>query len=166
MNDENAVVSGVEEARKAVKQAIYDGADCIKVAVGAYGLHRSVEEMKATVDEAHRAGKKVAAHTVGDPDARTAVEAGVDSIEHGYGIRDATLQNVAAQGIFLVLTEPDFESDDVWENLYKMTPEQVARMRDRRGKRIAAAMRAGVRIAFGSDAYTRNPTWSRGWVAL
>src|SRR5262249_39756552 len=59
-------VSGVEEARKAVRQAFYDGADCIKVIVDSGPLTLSLNEMKTIVEEAHRVGKKVAAHAIGD----------------------------------------------------------------------------------------------------
>ncbi len=165
-SEEFAFVSGTEEARKAVRTALSDGADCIKIYVNSTASILSLEEVKIIADEAHRAGKKVAAHTVGDLGARTAVEAGVDSIEHGYFIADATLKTMAAKGIFLVLTEPDFESDDLWMRAYGMTSDQVEGMRKRRFGRVAQALKAGVRVAFGSDAYTRNPTWSRGLAAL
>ena len=108
----------------------------------------------------------MAAHSVGDAAARAAIEAGVDSIEHGYFMNEATLKEMARKGIFLVLTEPDMENDAVWMNLYGMTREELERMRKRRYGRVEQATKAGVRVAFGSDAYTRNPTWSRGMAAL
>ncbi len=165
-SEQNVFVSGTEEARRAVRTAFADGADCIKIYANRGKGIFSAEEMKVIVDEAHRMGKKVGAHTVGDLAAKTAVDAGVDSIEHGYFIAEATLKTMAAKGTFLVMTEPDMESDDVWKSLYGMTPDELERMRKRRYGRVEQALKAGVRVAFGSDAYTRNPTWTRGMAAL
>lgn len=165
-SEEFAFASGPDEVRKAVRQAVSDGADCIKIYVSLFGSVLSPEEVKVATDEAHRAGKRIAAHAVGDPAAKTAVDAGVDSIEHGYFIAEATLKSMAEKGTFLVLTEPDMESDDVWKSASGMTPDEVERMRKRRYGRVEQALKAGVRVAFGSDAYTRNPTWSRGMTTL
>ncbi len=66
IEQEYVAVSGVEEARRAVRQALYDGADCIKVIVNTGRRVLSLEEMKTIVDEAHRVGRPVAAHAIGD----------------------------------------------------------------------------------------------------
>ena len=84
IEQEYVVISGVEDARRAVRQAFYDGADVIKVIVNTGPRVVSLEEMRVIVDEAHRVGKRVAAHTTTDQAARIAADAGVNSIEHGY----------------------------------------------------------------------------------
>jgi len=163
--EEFAFVSGVDDARKAVRRALSDGADCIKIYVNWTASMLSSEEVKIIVEEAHRAGKKVAAHAVGDPATQVAVDSGVDSVEHGYFIAEATLKTMAAKGIFLVLTEPE---ENWGEDERGMTPdqrEQLERMRKRRSGRVQAALNAGVRVAFGSDAYYHNAR-GRGVAAL
>jgi imidazolonepropionase-like amidohydrolase len=69
---EYVVISGAEEARRAVRQALYDGADAIKVIVDTYPRVLSLEELKVIVEEAHRVGKKVAAHAIMDMPIRLA----------------------------------------------------------------------------------------------
>src|SRR5207237_8548318 len=88
IEQEYAVISGVEEARRAVRQALYDGADCIKVIVNTGPRIVSLDEMKVIVEEAHRVNSKVAAHAIGDQATRIAAEAGVDSSEHAYVVAD------------------------------------------------------------------------------
>ena len=81
---EYAVVDGADDARGAVRQAMYDGADVIKVIVNTNPRVLSLAEMQAIVDEAHGQGRRVAAHATDDASVRVAAEAGVDSIEHAY----------------------------------------------------------------------------------
>ncbi|MBB1059560.1 amidohydrolase family protein [Lysobacter spongiae] len=139
-------VDGPEQARRAVRQAIHDGADWIKVIVNSDSLMLSPGEMEAIVDEAHRAGVQVAAHaTHGDAAAMIAVQAGVDSIEHGYTISDDVLAVMARKHIALVPTDsPTAEHHRA---------------------RIRRAVAAGIRIAIGSDAYYRADGLTRGQVA-
>ena len=166
IEQEYVVVSGVEEARRAVRQAIYDGADCIKVIVGVGPRLLSPEEMKAIVEEAHRAGRRVAAHAVDDQTARIAAEAGVDSVEHAYTISDDVLKLMAEKHIFLVPTDGTVES---YLETGDMTPEQYKQAAvwkkpfvERNQQRLKRAMNAGVRIAAGSDVYYRRPRKTRG----
>ena len=105
LEQEYVVISGVEEARRAVRQAFYDGADCIKVIVNTGPRVVSLEELKVIVEEAHRVNRKVSAHAIGDAATRVAAEAGVDSIEHAYTIPDDALKLMAAKKIFLVPTD-------------------------------------------------------------
>jgi imidazolonepropionase-like amidohydrolase len=103
----------------------------------------SSEELRAIVDEAQRADKPVAAHaTDGDRAALLAAEAGVASIEHAYTVSDTVLRLMAAKGIVLVPTDAA----------------GVARYQ----ARIQRALRAGVRIAIGSDLYYADPARTRG----
>lgn len=146
IEQEYVAVSGADEARRAVRQAIYDGADCIKVIVNAGARMLSLEEMRAIVDEAHRAKRKVAAHaTDGDAAALIAAEAGVDSIEHAYTISEKVLTLMAEKKIFLVPT------DAAGVERYKA--------------RIQRAIKAGVRIAIGSDLYYEVSGVTRGQLA-
>lgn len=143
LNQEYVQISGVEEARKAVRQAIYDGADCIKVIANSGARKLSLEEMKVIVEEAKRANLPVAVHaTDGDGPAMTAVEAGVSSIEHGYTVSENVLNLMAKKNIFLVPTDAF----------------GVAKYQER----IKRALKAGVRIAIGSDLYYEYPGKTRG----
>jgi imidazolonepropionase-like amidohydrolase len=136
-------VSGAGEARKAVRQAIFDGADCIKVIVNNNRLSLDADELSAIVEEAKRAGLPVAAHaTNGDGPALLAIRAGVNSIEHGYTLSEEVLKLMAKQGIYLVPTDaPGVE---------------------RYQQRIRRALAAGVKIAFGSDIYYVDKQKNRG----
>jgi imidazolonepropionase-like amidohydrolase len=146
IEQEYVPVSGAEDARRAVRQAIYDGADCIKVIVNVGPRVLSLEEMKVVVEEAHRANRRVAAHaTDGDAAALIAAEAGVDSIEHAYTISEKVLNLMAEKKIFLVPTDVP----------------GVAKYQ----ARIQRAVKAGVRIAIGSDLYYQYTGKTRGQVA-
>ncbi len=95
VEEEYVPISGVEDARRATRNAFAEGANCIKVIAEIGGVKLSVDELKIIVSEAHAAHRTVAAHA-GSPDGtRNAAEAGVDSIEHAYDISDQTLQLMA-----------------------------------------------------------------------
>ncbi|RFS16282.1 amidohydrolase family protein [Emticicia sp. C21] len=139
-------INSIDDARKAVRQAIYDGADCIKIIVNNGRLVLSEEELTAIVDEAKRAGLKVAAHaTNGDGPSLLAIKAGVSSIEHGYTLSSEVLQLMAEKNIYLVPTD--------------------AQGVERYQKRIQRAVAAKVKIAFGSDLYYYNASITRGQMA-
>jgi imidazolonepropionase-like amidohydrolase len=100
------LADGPDECRRAVREMMRAGADVIKVASsgGPRSMvpHFSQHELEAVVDESHRMGFRVACHALGAEAIRNAVLAGVDSIEHGYGIDRATADVMAQRGIFLV----------------------------------------------------------------
>lgn len=145
LSQEYIQISGVEEARKAVRQAIYDGADCIKVIANTGPRRLSLEEMKVIVEEAKQANLPVAVHaTDGDGPSMTAAEAGVSSIEHAYTVSEAVLNLMAQKNIFLVPTDAS----------------GVAKYQER----IKRALKAGVQIAIGSDIYYEFPGKTRGQV--
>jgi imidazolonepropionase-like amidohydrolase len=171
IEEEYVVIAGADEARRAVRQAFYDGADCIKVIVNTGPRVISLDEMKVIVEEAHRVGKKVAAHAIGDLATRIAADAGVESVEHAYSIPDDALKTMAEKRIFLVPTDPDVEQmDEILKSRAHMTAEQIAAAKNKRTSaakaRIDRAIKAGVRIASGSDMYYDNPTWGRGSASL
>ena len=167
---EYVAISGVEEARRAVRQALYDGADCIKVIVNTDPRVLSLDELKVIVEEAHRQGKTVAAHAIGDDATRIAARAGVNSIEHAYTIPDDVLKLMATGQIFLVPTDYPAEFyTSAFAVPASATPEQ--RQQNEKdaqdfaasnNKRLARALKAGVRIAAGSDEYYQLPGKTRG----
>ena len=119
---EEGIANGVDEIRKAVRYQIKHGAELIKVCCsgGVMSLtgppgaqHYSDEELRAIVDEAHRRGMRVAAHTHGAEAVKHAVEAGIDCIEHGFLIDDEAIALMVERGTFLVSTRRLAEGMDV-----------------------------------------------------
>ncbi|TDC71824.1 amidohydrolase family protein [Actinomadura sp. GC306] len=157
---EEGIANGVDEIRKAVRYQIKHGAQLIKVCcsggvmshTGLPGAqHYSDEELRAIVDEAHRRGLRVAAHTHGADAVRAAVEAGIDCIEHGFLIDDDAIQMMVENGTFLVPTTYLTDGMDV----SKAAPElraKAAEMFPRARTSVLAAYKAGVKIAVGTDA--------------
>jgi imidazolonepropionase-like amidohydrolase len=173
IEQEYVVISGVEEARRAVRQAFYDGADCIKVIVNTGTRVVSLEELKVIVEEAHRVNRKVAAHAIGDLATRIAAEAGVDSIEHAYTIPDDALQMMARKKIYLVPTDYPAEFYANFGASGTQTPEQrrqaeegAKRFASSNQARLARAVKMGVPIAAGSDEYYNVPGMTRGRASL
>src|SRR5207253_575104 len=104
---------GPEDVRKAVREQLKAGADCIKlVATGGVmtpgvnpgSQQLSDEELRAGIDEAHKAGRKVAAHAHGAEGVKAAVLAGVDSIEHGSFMTDESMALMRERGTFYSVT--------------------------------------------------------------
>jgi imidazolonepropionase-like amidohydrolase len=152
------------EMRQAVREQIRRGADYIKVmATGARSVERedpepaqmTREEIDAVVDEAHRMGLRVAAHAEGLAGTRMAVEAGVDTIEHGFSLHRAPdlLDRMAERGTVLVPTLSTFH--DLAERFARdFAPALVAqaeRQRDEAYQTLVAAKIAGVTLAMGYD---------------
>jgi imidazolonepropionase-like amidohydrolase len=154
------LIDGPVEARKAAREQLDHGADWIKV----YMTHRSwvdeqgalvsqptltVEELKAVVDEAHGWRKKVACHAYSGIGLQRALDGGCDTIEHGLDLTDAQIAQMVKQGTWLVPTLAVYYDD--WA-----PPDTPAGMRDRKraavhGVSFQKALRAGVKIAFGTD---------------
>ena len=172
IEQEYAVVSNPDEARRAVRQAFYDGADVIKVIVNTGPRVVSLDEMKAIVEEAHRVGRTVAAHAIGDTATRIAAEAGVTSIEHAYTIPDEVLRMMAQKGIYLVATDypAEFYVDAFAASLTaeqkRQRLEGATQFAKSNGERLMRAVRAGVKVAFGSDEYYNAPGRTRGQSSL
>jgi imidazolonepropionase-like amidohydrolase len=174
VEQEFAVVNGAAEARRAVREATYAGADVIKAVIDAGPRVLTLEEMKAIVDEAHRSKIKVAVHATTELGTRTAVEAGADSIEHATIISDQTLQMMKERGIFLVPT--DFTAATIRTIVLtprNPSPEELADLEaflkgyaETVPQRLRRAMKIGVKIAAGSDMLFKFPGKTRGQASL
>jgi imidazolonepropionase-like amidohydrolase len=168
VEQEYVPIANVDEARRAVQQAFFDGADCIKVIVNTGPRVVSLEEMKAIVEEAHRVHKKVAAHAIGDDATRIAAEAGVDSIEHAYVVPDDVLKMMAEKKIFLVPTDYPAEIYNLFieasvTGLERKNQEAgMKKLAEGNADRLRRAIAAGVRIAAGSDEYYQMGDRTRG----
>jgi imidazolonepropionase-like amidohydrolase len=155
------LVDGPDNARQAVREQISHGADWIKVySDRSYRVRQdgvlddiptfTLEELRAIVDEAHRERHKVASHAMALNGVHNSVEAGVDTIEHGNYIAEEDLKAMAGRGIFYVPTifvgeyvaqGRAAEGAPVWVKMIQIHEETFRR-----------AMKAGVKIAFGTDA--------------
>ena len=154
-------VDGPEDGRKAVREQISHGVDWIKVYSDRSYYVRpdgvlddvptfTLEELKAIVDEAHRERRKVASHASALNGVHNSVEAGVDTIEHGQYIADADLKTMVAHGTYYVPTlfVGEYVAEGraaagakVWLDMVRIHEDTFSR-----------ALKAGVKIAFGTDA--------------
>jgi imidazolonepropionase-like amidohydrolase len=159
IEEEYVTIRGAESARQAVRQALYDGAGCIKVIVNGTPANVTLEEMKAIVEEAHTAGVKVGAHAIGYKATRIAAEAGVDSIEHAYVVDDDVLKMMARKRIYLVPTDGTLQTlEDMTFGTRQPSAEErskvakeVKPLMEQQQERLKRAMKMGVPIAAGSD---------------
>ena len=158
---EEGIANGVPEVRKAVRYQIKHGAQLIKIsASGGVMSHNtpvgaqqySDEELDAIVDEAHRAGLRVAAHAHGDQGIRACIRAGVDCIEHGSLASDDTLQLMVEQGTFLVPTSYLAEGLAVARAGDPIHQKKAAEVFPWAKETLRKAIKTGVKIACGSDA--------------
>jgi imidazolonepropionase-like amidohydrolase len=145
----------VYEIRKAVRQNIYYGADLIKLVADNSDYHYSVEELRAAVDEAHHAGRAVAVHVLGGEAASNVIEAGVDSIEHGFFLTDEQLRRMKEKGMFLSGT--DFPTAHFEAGQIGGAKIMGAAIVDR----LTRAYKIGVKMAFGTDIVTDAPNETR-----
>lgn len=154
------IVDGPVESRKAAREQLAHGADWIKV----YMTHRSwvgkngelisqptltLEELRAIVDETHGWGRKVACHAYGGIGLQRALDGGCDSIEHGLDITDAEIAQMLKQGTWYCPTIAAYYT--AWA-----PADTPAGKRDRKRASVhegsfRKALKAGVKIAFGTD---------------
>jgi imidazolonepropionase-like amidohydrolase len=151
---------GPEEIRKAVRRNIYYGAGVIKLVADNNPYHYSIDEFRAAVDEAHRAGIPVAVHVYSGDALDNAIEAGVDSIEHGFDLTDAQLGRMKAKGMFLVGTDFPRKHLDIVGTSGGILPEPAV-LAPKIIDRLRRAHRIGVRMAFGSDTVIDMPGRTR-----
>jgi imidazolonepropionase-like amidohydrolase len=154
---EYRIVRGAEDARQAVREHVYHGADVIKLYSNSSPnkTFLSVAEMKAVVEEAHLYHLPVTAHATTDLAVQRALEAGVDAIEHGYVITDATLRNMKKRRVFLVPTDMDLSlaTKQVEKLRLGLSHEDIQALARPYHERLRRAEQVGVRIAAGSDMY-------------
>ena len=156
------IADGPDEIRKAVRFEVKNGADVIKAAVsgGVLSLADEVDtpqltpaEMAALVDESHRLRKKVAVHCHGDQAAREAIEAGVDSIEHGSFMKPETITLMKNKGTFLTPTL--MAGEYIMAKIDHYPPALQAKAKaafSARSEMFRNALKMGVKISFGTDA--------------
>ena len=155
------LVDGADNARQAVREQISHGADWIKVySDRTYRVREdgvlddiptfTLDELRAIVDEAHRERRKVASHAMALYGVHNSVEAGVDSIEHGNYIADADLKTMVAHGIFYVPTI--FVGEYVAQGRAAAGAPVWVKMIQIHEDTFHRALKAGVKIAFGTDA--------------
>ena len=158
------IADGVDQVRHVVRAQLKHGVDVIKINASGGVLSRgdapgapqyTVEELRAAVEEAHAAGRKVAAHAHGAQGIKNAVIAGVDSIEHGSLIDDEGIALMIKHGTWLVA---DIYNDDYILGRAKEfgMPEEFIEKERKVGQiqrdNFAKAAKAGVKVAFGTDA--------------
>jgi imidazolonepropionase-like amidohydrolase len=156
------VASGVEGTRAVVRTMVRAGADVVKCATTGGASSRAghgpkdaafhPDEMRALVDEAHALGRRVMCHALGGPGLRVALEAGVDSIEHGCYLDETPdlIAMMAERGVFLVPTLTVYE-------YHRQSPRPHVRERARilqahHVESTQRALEAGVRVVAGTDA--------------
>ena len=157
----DGVADGVEAVQHKVRETIKYGADVIKICATGGVLSKgddpqasqfTQDEMKAIVADAHRLGRKVAAHAHGAQGVVWATQAGVDSIEHGSYVTDEGIREMKARGTYLVPTAYLID----WMQQYgQLPPFYAQKMKDVSAvekANIKKAIAAGVKIALGTDA--------------
>jgi imidazolonepropionase-like amidohydrolase len=161
---DDGVADGIAAVQHKVRENIKYGADLIKVCAtgGVLSLgddpqhsQYTLEEMRAIVADAHRLGRKVAAHAHGAEGIRWAAEAGADSIEHGSYIDDAAITMMKEHGTYLVPTL--YLGDWMIDNagLTRLPPPLLSKAKEvipAARQNIARAFASGIKVAFGTDA--------------
>jgi len=160
------VVDSPDEARKAAREQLRAGADCIKVcATGGVMSEKdepasrglTMEEMRAAIEEAHNVGAKTLAHAQGTQGIKNAVLAGIDSIEHGFFLDGEAIEMMIERGVFLAPTLSAVYH--IVANGERMgIPEYGVRKataaREAHVESFRRAVQAGVKVAMGTDAAT------------
>jgi imidazolonepropionase-like amidohydrolase len=157
----DGVADGIGGVQQKVRQNIKYGVDLIKICATGGVLSKgddpqasqyTIEEMRAIVADAHRLGRKVAAHAHGSQGILWATEAGVDSIEHGSYIDDASIAAMKKNGTYLV---PTLYLEDWMIEKGNLPPIYQQKMKDTivvAKKNVKHAIESGVKIALGTDA--------------
>ena len=159
-------VDGPHEARKAAREQLRAGADLIKImATGGVmtpgvepgSAQLTIEEMRAAVEEAHKAGRKTATHAQGTQGIKNALLAGLDSIEHGIFLDDEVIAMMVERGVALVptLVAPyHIVRGGVEAGIPDYAVEKSRRVIAAHTRSFQMALKAGVTIAMGTDCGT------------
>lgn len=158
------IADGVDAVRRMVRYQLKHGADLVKIMATEGGgegndltneTEYSLEEMRAIVEEAHRYGKKVAAHAHGCDGIKAAIRAGVDSVEHGTFADDEAVALMKQHGTWLVPTgaihDPSALPGEHAEPTSAFEKQRALLYRSGSQAAFRRAVKAGVRIAMGSD---------------
>jgi imidazolonepropionase-like amidohydrolase len=160
----DGVADGIENVQHKVREVIKYGADVIKICATGGVMSKgddpnasqfTLEEMKAIVAEAHRLGRKVAAHAHGAEGVRWASEAGVDSVEHGHLMDDAAVATLKKNGTYLVPTLYliDWHKENAARsNVPEFSRRKMQMVSDAAQGNVKKAIAAGVKIGLGTDA--------------
>jgi imidazolonepropionase-like amidohydrolase len=159
---------GPDEMRTQVRRLIKEGADQVKVYIESFEkkqLHTDIvsgamnfsdDELKAVVEEAHRSGLKVAAHVYSDEGARQAIDANVNSIEHGLYLTEETFRLMAKREIYYVPTLLVYEYWRDSKIFGQISPAEKIRLTNtvaRHTDTFKSALKTPVKIVFGSDTF-------------
>ncbi|HET6179641.1 MAG TPA: amidohydrolase family protein [Candidatus Sulfotelmatobacter sp.] len=168
LQQEFLLVEGPDRARQAVRQNVFQNVDVIKVSTDD---NISPAELAAIVEEAHRQHLKVAVHAFDANSIQTAIDAGVDSIEHGNQVTDEQLKQLRDKAIFLDLTPTFYDGFflKITEPSIVMSPavraaevSAAARGRTRYETLVQRVLKSGVKFAVGSDMCWFYPGKTRG----
>lgn len=158
------IADGVDQVRHVVRAQVKYGVDVIKILATGGVLSKgdspgapqfTPEELKAAAEEAHMAGRKIAAHAHGTQGIKNAILAGIDSIEHASLIDDEGIRLAKERGVYLVM---DIYNDDyirgkaVEFGLPKENVEKEKMVGELQRENFEKAVKAGVKMAFGTDA--------------
>ncbi len=157
---------GPEAIRAAIRQQLRGGADLVKFmmtggiatkGMDPVGATYTRDEIWAAVDEAHREGKKAAAHAYGGQAVLHAVEAGLDSVEHGAMCSQAELDAMAKKGTYLVSTYGVMEHVAAAPGIPDFFREKGKQVLTQYAATLGKARKAGVKVAVGGDTYHADP---------
>jgi imidazolonepropionase-like amidohydrolase len=159
---------GPAEVRKATRDQIKQGADLVKVMAsggisgefeGASGLQLEEDELEAAIGVAHAWGRKVTAHAGPAEVVRAGVEAGLDCVEHGYGLTAEVAKLMAARGVWYVPTLTVTRCKDFFERIEAPAwmMERALSQGGRHLESYRAALDEGVEIALGTDMLPAEP---------
>jgi imidazolonepropionase-like amidohydrolase len=158
------IADGPEELRRLVRTQVKYGVDVIKLAatggVMSFGdqpaaPEYTIEELRAATEAAHMCGRKVAVHAIGSEGIKNALLAGVDSVEHGSLIDEEGIRLLKQQGAFLIFD--NYSDSYIIENAAKLGWPEAWLAKERnlvqaQHDNLANAVKAGVKLAFGTDA--------------
>jgi imidazolonepropionase-like amidohydrolase len=168
LKQEFLLVQGVDQARQAVRENVFQNVDLIKVTESE---NISFAELTAVVEEAHREHLKVAVHAGDKASIQVSIDAGADSIEHGNEATDEQLKQMHDKGIFLDLTPTFYDGFflKIAEPNIVLPPEvhaaevaRAARGKARYDELVRRVMKSGVKVAAGSDMCWFYPGKTRG----
>ena len=163
---EGIEADGKDACLKAVRTQLRSGVDLIKIMATGGVMTKGVEpgnaqftvdEMKAMIEEAHKAGRKTATHAQGLQGIKNALYAGIDSIEHGCFLDDECLERMKEQNTFLVptLCAPQCIIDKGVENgVAQYMVDKTLKVKDAHVESVKKAYEKGIPIALGTDAGT------------